>query len=217
MGDPLVHVAAVVNLTKKSATIEYVTPLPGPAVPAAEPEETHAEIRAIDSNGEAHNYPVELKPDLCRLPDEDETGLVDAVIDVPENTTSFELLLDGNLVATLDVGAEPGPPAKNLELKPGDAEARGAEDLGDVAPWTLSWDDAVGAQKGVAEDNRSYVVQASTDEGTSWMTLAVGAKRNTIELDPTDFADAGQVRFRVLTTNGVSYSAATTKDVAVGG
>jgi hypothetical protein len=47
------------------------------------------------------------------------------------------------------------------------------------------------------------------------MTLAVGAKRNEIELDPTDFADAEKVRFRVLTTNGVSYNEATTDDVVL--
>ena len=93
VGDPLVHVAGVVNLTKGSAAIQYVTPLPGPAVVSPEPDDAHVEVRATDSNGEAHVYGVELKPDLCRLPDEDETALVDAIIDVPENTKSFELIL----------------------------------------------------------------------------------------------------------------------------
>jgi hypothetical protein len=214
-GDPLVHVAGVVNLTKNSATIDYVTPLPGPAAPSPEPEQTRAEIRTVDSGGEAQTYPVELRPDLCRLPDEDETALVDAILDVPEDATSFELLLDGNPIATFQVGADPGPPPENLQLKP--AEAAGvAEQRGDEAPWTLSWEDAGREAMGVAEaDNRSYVVQASTDEGATWITLAVGAKRNEIELDPTDFADAEKVRFRVLTTNGVSYSEATTDDLVL--
>jgi len=147
------------------------------------------------------------------LPDEDETALVDAVIDVPENTTSFELLLDGERIAGFEVGADPGPAPKNLGLKT-EGAARGAED-GDDGAWTLAWDDPAGAERGIADQNRSYIVQASTDGGTTWTTLAVGAKRSVIDLDPSDFADAEQVRFRVLTTNGVSYSEASTDDVVL--
>lgn len=213
VGDPLVHVSGVVNLTKRSATIEYVTPLPGPAAPSAEPDETPVEIRTVVSDGDQRSYPIELKPDLCRLPDEDETALVDAIIDVPENTTAFELLLDGEPVATFNVGAEPGSPVANLEVRPAEAAKRGVEEAAEVGAWTLSWEDV--AERRVAESNRSYVVQASTDEGTSWVTLAVGATRSTVELDPDDFAGADRVRFRVLTTNGVSYTEATTDDVVL--
>jgi len=214
IGDPLVHVAGVVNLTKKTGDIDYVTPLPGPAVPSTEPADTPLEIHAIDADGGTHEYRIELKPDLCRLPDEDETALVDAVIDVPENTASFELLLDGERIAGFEVGADPGPAPKNLGLKTAEAGTRGVEDEDDGA-WTLAWDDPVGAERGIADQNRSYIVQASTDGGTTWTTLAVGAKRSAVELDPSDFADAEQVRFRVLTTNGVSYSEASTDDVVL--
>ncbi len=214
IGDPLVHVAGVVNLTKKTGDIDYVTPLPGPAVPSSEPADTPLEIHTLDADGGTHEYRIELKPDLCRLPDEDETALVDAVIDVPENTTSFELLLDGERIAGFEVGADPGPAPKNLGLKTAEAGTRGVEDEDDGA-WTLAWDDPVGAERGIADQNRSYIVQASTDGGTTWTTLAVGAKRSAIDLDPSDFADAEQVRFRVLTTNGVSYSEASTDDVVL--
>jgi len=213
MGDPLVHVSGVVNLTKKSGTVDYVTPLPGPAVPSEEDGESAVEIRAIDSSGDAHGYRVAIKPDLCRLPDEDETGLIDAIIDVPDSTTSFELLLEGKQIATFEVGAEPGPP-KNVTLKTA-PEARGVEEGGDETGWTLSWDNGSGAQRDVAPANQTYVVQASTDEGASWRTIAVGATRKAVDVDPGDFTDAAQVRFRVLTTNGVSYSEATSDDVVL--
>jgi hypothetical protein len=214
IGDPLVHVSGVVNLTKSSGTLDYVTPLPGPATPSPEPEETRAAIRASTGSGD-QTYPVELKPDLCRLPDEDETALVDAVIDVPEDATSFELLLDGNSVATFRVAGDPGAPPENVELKQVGARGAGAED-GDAAPWTLSWDDPARPRGGPEEaGNRTYVVQASTDEGETWTTLAVGAKSTEVEVEPTDFADAEKVRFRVLTTNGVSYSESTTDDVVL--
>ena len=213
MGDPLVHVSGVVNLTKKSGTIDYVTPLPGPAVPSEEDGQSAAEIRAIDSNRSMQNFRVAIKPDLCRLPDEDETGLIDAIIDVPESTTSFELLLDGKQIATFEVGADPGP-TKNVTLKTA-PEARGVEEGGDDTGWTLSWDNGSGAERGVAPANQTYVVQASTDEGASWRTIAVGATSKAVDVDPGDFADAAQVRFRVLTTNGVSYSEATSDDVVL--
>jgi hypothetical protein len=185
------------------------------AVPSAEAEETRAEIRALEADGTTHVYPIELKPDLCRLPDEDETALVDAIIDVPESTTSFELLLDGKPVSSFHVGDDPGPPAKNLELKTEQSKERGAAAPDDVTPWKLSWEGTAGSERGIAEDNRSYVVQASIDEGNTWTTLAVGAKRNTLDVDPTNFAGADHVRFRVLTTNGVSYSEATTDDLVL--
>ena len=43
----------------------------------------------------------------------------------------------------------------------------------------------------------------------------MGAKDSTLDVDPADFADAGHVRFRVLTTNGVAYSEASTDDVVL--
>lgn len=215
MGDPLVHVAAVVNLTKRSAEIQYVTPLPGPAVASREPEATDVVIRTTDSNGEAHTYAVEVKPDLCRLADEDETALVDAIVDVPENVKSFELLLEGAAVATFDVADDPGAPVSDLELKPAEPASRGPgdEEGEDAEPWTLSWSDETARTRG--RDNRSYVVQASTDEGRTWQTMAVGATDTSVDLDPADFADAEHVRFRVLTTNGVSYTEATTDDLVL--
>jgi hypothetical protein len=215
IGDPLVHVAGVVNITKGSGEIQYVTPLPGRAVPSAEPDETSAEIRTIDADGAAHVYPIELKPDLCRLPDEDETALIDVTLDVPDSTKAFDLVLDGNVLSSFQVGEDPGPPARNLELKTEEEPfERGAEAVADGAQWKLSWDDTAVAERGTGE-HRSYIVQASTDEGNTWTTLAVGAKQSTVELDPTDFAGAGQVRFRVLTTNGVSYSEASTDDLVL--
>jgi len=214
-GDPLVHVAGIVNLSKGTGHLQFVTPLPGPAVPSTEPHETRAEIHALEADGTTQRYPIELKPDLCRLPDEDETALIDAIIDISDSTNTFELILDGKTIATFEVGEDPGPPAKNLALKTDQAAERGAADITDGGQWTLSWEGIAGTKRGAAEDNRSYIVQASTDEGHTWTTLAVGAKRSDLDVDPADFADADHVRFRVLTTNGVSYSEASTDDLAL--
>jgi hypothetical protein len=215
MGDPLVHVAGVVNLTKGTGELHYVTPLPGPAVPSTEPDETRAEIRAREADDTMHVYPIELKPDLCRLPDEDETALIDAIIDISESTTNFELILDGKAIATFQVGQDPGPPAQNLKFNTEQAAERGITDTAEIGQWTLSWEGAAGTMEAAPDDSRSYIVQASTDEGHTWTTLAVGAKRSDLDVDPADFADADHVRFRVLTTNGVSYSEASTDDLVL--
>ena len=45
--------------------------------------------------------------------------------------------------------------------------------------------------------------------------MAVGAKKTSVDLDPADFADVDHVRFRVLTTNGVSFTEATTDDLVL--
>jgi hypothetical protein len=100
----------------------------------------------------------------------------------------------------------PAPKVRRPEADAAADEAAGVT----VAQSTLSWDDPSADDGG-----QSYVVQASTDHGATWTTLAVGARRPTPQLDPSDFADAEQVRFRVLTTNGLSYTEATTEDLAV--
>jgi hypothetical protein len=213
MGDPLVHVAGVVNLTQGSASIEHVTPLPGPAVPTPEAADARAELRVVEGDGEARMHPVELKVDLCRLPDEDETAIVDAILDVPEDTKAVELLIDGDVLATFEVGPAPEAPPQNVTLTPPSAEGLRAGEPSDETGWTLSWDDGGGA-RGAGLGSERYVVQASTDEGRTWMTLAVGAQRTAVDVDPSELGeDASHVRFRVLSTNGVSYSETSTEDV----
>jgi hypothetical protein len=210
LSSALVHVAAVVNLTDRSASIQQVTPLPGPIAPSPPPADTRLVVRTHASNGTTQDHPVAFKPNLCQDPGEDEIGLVDAVLAVDPSTTAVELLIDGTAAARFKVGAAPSL-AENLRVRRPEPDAMAEEAAGiTVAQSTLFWDDP-----SAGDDGRSYVVQASTDHGATWTTLAVGARHPTLQLDPSDFADAEQVRFRVLTTNGLSYTEATTDDLAV--
>jgi hypothetical protein len=211
VNNTLVHVGAVVNLTARSGSIQQVTPLPGPLAPSPTPSETRLAIRTHLSSGTTQDHPVAFKPDLCRDPGDDDIGLVDAVLAVDSGTTAIELLIDGTAVARFEVGAAPSL-AENLQVRPPEPDAAAGEAAGiTVAQSTLSWDDP-----SAGDDGQSYVVQASTDHGATWTTLAVGARRPKLQLDAADFADAEQVRFRVLTSNGLSYTEATTDDLAVG-
>jgi hypothetical protein len=68
---------------------------------------------------------------------------------------------------------------------------------------------------GAGGEAARYAVQASTDLGRTWTTLAVGTTDMSLPLDPGPFSDAQQVRFRVLTTNGFVQTVATTPDLPV--
>jgi hypothetical protein len=205
-----VHVAAVVNLTDGTATFEHVTPLPGspPATSRPVPDGTRLALRTRIASGATREYPIEFKPDLCRLPEEDETGLIDAIVDVDADVTAIELLIDGSSAATFDVGPPPVA-APRLGLLRTEAEGADEEEGLTVSNSVLSWED--GADGGRV----TYIVQASTDGGQTWQTLAVGLTERTLALDPTDFAEAEHVRFRVLTSNGISYTEASTEDLSV--
>jgi hypothetical protein len=209
---PAVHIAALVNLSDRTGSIEHVTPLPGSPTPTPTlpPGDTRLALRTRTAAGTTRVYPVEFKPDLCRLPDEDEIGLVDAVIDVDVNVTAIELLVDGTSIATFETGATPGA-AAHLQLRRTAAEGDDEEEGITVSRSALSWDDTSAAEGG----RPTYIVQASTDGGQTWQTLAVGATQTTLQLDPADYADAEHVRFRVLTTNGISYTEASTEDLNV--
>jgi hypothetical protein len=58
-------------------------------------------------------------------------------------------------------------------------------------------------------------VQASTDGGSTWTTLSVGATDTALPLDVDQFSDAERVRFRVLTSTGFSQAITITPDMPV--
>jgi hypothetical protein len=208
--DPSVHIAAVVNLTDRTGRIAQVTPLPGRPSPTPPPEETRLALRARSASGTTQEYLVEFKPDSDRPRDEEETGLVAAIVDVDSGVTAIELLIDGDVVATFEPGAAPGEVA-HLGVKPSGAE-RDEEEGVRLTQRTLSWDD----MSGRGPDGRStFIVQASTDRGETWQTLAVGLADTSLPIDPGDYAHAEQVRFRVLATNGIAYTETATDDLPV--
>jgi hypothetical protein len=52
----------------------------------------------------------------------------------------------------------------------------------------------------------TYAVQASTDGGRSWQTLAVGLSEPAVDVDPNQFPPGQTVMLRVITTDGFSRS-----------
>ena len=210
-----VHVVAVVNLTNRSAELAYVTPLPGSPVLPRVPVDSRLALRIQLRDESSRVEPVVFKPNACRHAGEDETGLVDTVVAIEFDAAAIELLLDGEPVATFRAGGEPGT-AQDLRVERPETGAAAGD-----APGTngqgpiLTWTNPSGADGGGRADGTEprYAVQASTDFGQTWTTLAVGTTDTSVSLDPDQFAEADRVRFRVLTSTGFSQTLATTEDL----
>jgi hypothetical protein len=211
-----VHLSATVNLTRRSAQIAYVTPLPGPFPQVAAPMDERLTLRVRMPDGSTRLQAVVFKPDVCREEGADETGLVDTVAAIDPSAVGLDLLLDGDPIASFEPAGQPAA-AENVRINRGGVAAAADGDGSPTGGSVLTWDDPAGITAGGAggEAAPRYAVQASTDGGRTWTTLAVGSTDTSLALDAEPFSDAEQVRFRVLTTNGFVQSVATTDDVAV--
>jgi hypothetical protein len=212
-GNP-VHVSAVVNLTNRSAQIPYVTPLPGSFPQVSAPVDDRLALRVRMPDGSTRMEPVVFKPNVCERPEDDETGLVDTVAEVDPAAVGLDLLLDGDPIASFEPGEAPSV-AENVRVDRSGAAGPAEEEGPSAGGSVLSWDDQNAATAGAGAGTARYAVQASTDHGRTWTTLAVGTEDRSLPLDTESFSDAEQVRFRVLTTNGFAQAIATTSDMPV--
>jgi hypothetical protein len=210
-----VHLSAVVNLTNRSAQIAYVTPLPGPFPQVSAPVDERLALRVRMADGSVRLQPVIFKPDVCGLPDDDDTGLVDTVASIDPTAVGLELLLDGEPIASFEPSEAPGG-VENIRVDRSMplADANDGDGL-PTEETVLTWDDPATATAGAGGGGSRYAIQASTDLGRTWTTLAVGTTERSLPLDPEPFSDSEQVRFRVLTTNGFVQTVSTTEDLPV--
>jgi hypothetical protein len=213
-GQP-VHVTAVVNLTNRTASFSYVTPLLGSPAPESAPVDDRFTLRVRRSDGTFRTLPVVFKPDVCRMAEDDDTGIVDMTVTVDPDDVGMQLLVDGDAVAEFGAGGVPGT-AENVKVERDTGAAMdGGAEAGNAAEPVLSWDDPASAGDAAGPGGVTYAVQASTDQGRTWTTLAVGTADRRLPLDLEQFSDADRVRFRVLTTNGFTQTVAATEDLAV--
>jgi hypothetical protein len=210
-----VHVTALVNLTDRSGQFAYVTPIPGILPESSTPTDDRLALRVRLQDGSTRVEPVVFKPDSCRLPDDDVTGLVDTVVTVDPDAVGLDLLLDGYVVATYEAGPAPSQAVNMQVTRVRDTDRRDSDERPSIDAAVLSWDDPNAQNEGVGAPGAQYAVQASTDRGETWITLAVGATETSLPVDADQFPAARQVRFRVLTTNGFSQTVSETADVSV--
>jgi hypothetical protein len=143
-----------------------------------------------DANGQPLiTYPVPVKLNTELGSDEDRTGIVDAVIPVDPAAKSVRLLIEGETVDSLQAAAQP-PDLAGI-----------ARPTLDKSRIRLSWE-----TRSRAEQQYRYSVQASTDGGRTWRTLAVGLAEPSVDVDRSQFAPGQTVQLRVIATDGFARS-----------
>lgn len=188
MSENLLSVVARVNLSRNDGQIRYVHPVAGGQVEGGT-STSPVTLRLKSATGELLNeYRVAVKLDSDRDERGEETGLVDAIVAAAPEAREIELVIGEKIADTFRAGSSPQP-TQNLRK------------LEDPNVMGLSWGDDATAGEGV-----SYAVQASTDEGQTWFTLAVGLETPQFTFDPKEFPGAQRIHIRILTTNGFTQT-----------
>jgi hypothetical protein len=200
-----VQVVAALNLTRGEGNITSVLPV---ALDVTQPPAATAaprlSVRTRDESGTVlDERRVVFQQSVCEQPDDDVTGIVDAVMPPIPGAAAVDLLLDGQVLDSYPVGGE----ATEVGPLRSDAAIAGS---GGGAGIDLRWDvpDTPPSQR--------YVIQASDDGGTTWRTLAAGLTEPAITVHPGDFAGAREVSVRVLATTGFGSTVVRTDTVGLG-
>ena len=184
----LVSVVATINLSTKEGKIEHVNPLPRGEVSQQDPN-SNVVLQVKSENGQViDSYSLGIKP----LSDQDqgnELALLDAVVLVVPSASSLELLVGGQSTDIFQAGAVPQP-IRNLRQVPRDS-----------TELMLEWE-----TEAVQSENQTYIVQASTDRGRTWWTLAVGLRSPQAMIDRSQFEGQRRPLLRVMATNGFTLS-----------
>ena len=196
----LLSIVATVNISKKTAKIHSTSRInKGIAEKeVAGPEEVT--IRFINAAGKTmKSYVVNLRRDTDISPDQDQTGLIDAVVPFVPKAAKLDVLLFGEVVDSRTISKR-APKIRNLK----GGQVPGARALGGpntpVFTWDASDDD---------NDQLTYTVLASTDRGKTWETIAVGLTETKLEINPEEFGKASTILLRVIANDGVNTSVIT--------
>lgn len=190
-GARLIHVVARVNLTRQQGQIKYVHPVRAQQSEAAGIT-GQVRLRFINANGDLLNeYLVPVKLDSDSDTPGEMTGLVDCILTAGPEATTVELVISEKAVDKFQGGE-----AVN--------EIKSVKKLTEPHALGLAWEHDLEA------DTRgtTYTVQASTDEGRNWFTVAVGLMTPEFRFDPKQFPGAKKVYIRILATNGFTETVA---------
>jgi len=183
---PHINVVGVVNLTKQTGKIEFVHPVDATHVEGAVPNSSVSVRFRADDTSTLSQAPVELRLGSCPMPGEDLTGLIDAVLSHDPKTHFIDLLLND---AVLDTFAAAGVQPRVSNIR------RAAAELPSVA--TLAWD-----TEPMSATTVTYTVQASTDGGNTWQTIAVRQPSPSANVDLSQFRPAKSLLIRVIASDG---------------
>jgi hypothetical protein len=184
-----VSVIATVNASRGEGEIRYVNPVAGGQLSGIELR-SPVRLRVRNEVGEVlRDEPVALKMYTDPPPGADREGLVDAVIPVSIASRTVELLIGRKVAHTARIGG--ATPAVR-------AVQRVAQDEKGV-DIQLSLDRR-------PDPSHTFSVQASTDGGRTWQTVAVGLREPLFAIDRRQFKEGQAVQVRVIVTNGLVSS-----------
>jgi hypothetical protein len=185
----LVSVVATVNLTRNQGQIRFVNPVPK-GRPSGLEEDSPVVVRVEGvEGGVLHEHAVRVKLDSELAPEDDRTGLVDAVIAVDAGAKTIELVVGGRVADAFTAAGAP-PAVRAARTVVSDDGTLGV---------ALELDRAM-------EETHTYSIQVSTDQGKTWQTLGVGLKEPSFSLDRSQFRPGQEVQVRVIATNGFESS-----------
>jgi hypothetical protein len=200
--EPGMRIVGALNLTRKSGSIASVLPADQVSdAPAREAGPSTVTVRLLDATGAVlDDRPANFQPSACEDPDDDDTGTVDVLVPDRPGAARVELLVDGQVVASEEVGGQPVV---------GDLVHSARTAVDPVAPGQdleLRWEapDAPAGQR--------YIVQLSDDGGDSWRTVAVGLPEPAVTL-PAQELTGDTVTVRILATTGTGTSVVRTETV----
>jgi hypothetical protein len=192
---PMVHVVALVNLTRDTGTIEYVDPVQR-AAPQVDATDRAALVVRDGSGRKLSRTPVALRETTDIPSGEDQTALVDAAVPFNPAMAEIELELDQVVLARYRNATTSPKAASALQLFSAISIAPpgAAAETGPILNWT---------PPRVAAGTVTYTVETS-DDGNTWRTIAIGLTEPGLMLTE-DQASARMVR--VIASNGFRSAA----------
>lgn len=204
------NVIATVNATRGTGSIEFVQPVGPDADRGRAPRDARPEldlpevaIRAMSAQGqELAVEPVTLRVGSHPGEGQDVIGLVDEVLHVDPGVRAIELLLGGRPVARYGSPTAAPPLGAIANLIPIPRLDERAMDLAWDAP----------SPPGPAAH---YTVQASTDGGETWRTIAIDQPTPKYRVNTSMFRPGQRVRFRVIASDGFDSHTISSEDVVI--
>ena len=218
-----VHVVATLNLTRGTGHLQHVTPVP--TVLAEQGPARSASRRSARSTAPAADISLRLYgardrliadvapafiPDACLNAGDDLTGAIDTFLTGAGGASRLELLLNGVIVDTV-LPAAPARAVQNIRAETATQRARARGVRATVADEVvenpvITWSEAGGRARGgaraVPDTGRTYTVQISMDEGSTWQTVGFALREPRVVIDREALGGSEDVLVKITSTDG---------------
>jgi hypothetical protein len=181
------HVVGTFDLTQKTGTIDYVTPV-RTAVDSSDVQDEGIHLIGQNEAGK-QLFDQVVNPQRNSCAPNAQAGTFEEFVPVTPDLRSIILRIGGSIAAEFSRGNPAAPGAIAFGASSPDA------------PHKLALDNPAGP---APAPGVTYTVQAKADQDRNWQTLAVGLPTPTMELDVNQFPGAKSVNVRVLRTDGFS-------------